>query len=163
MRHLTRIDVTSMPGTDSTIYVYHNIRGPLVDRIDIHIEVPSVAFRDLSGGTPGTSSENCASSGRRPESTVGPIQRHAARHNGHITHRQIRQFCKLDDECQNMLKGAMTKLASPPAPRQGPPRLPHDRRPRWSESIRPIHLHEAINTERWTGICGHSPTPQPTA
>ena len=32
------------------------ISGPLIDRIDIHIEVPAVPFRELSGGSPGTSS-----------------------------------------------------------------------------------------------------------
>ena len=51
--------------------------GPLLDRIDIHIEVPSVAFRELSGGTPGTSSARDARAGgdgprrrRRPVSTA---------------------------------------------------------------------------------------------
>ncbi len=32
------------------------ISGPLLDRIDIHIEVPAVPFRELSAATPGTSS-----------------------------------------------------------------------------------------------------------
>ena len=32
------------------------ISGTLLDRIDIHIEVPAVPFRELSDGTPGTSS-----------------------------------------------------------------------------------------------------------
>ena len=123
------------------------ISGPLLDRIDIHIEVPSVAFRDLSGGTPGTSSEEL----RRQVAVARQAQSarftaNGARHNGHMTHRQTRQFCKLDDECQNILKTAMTEL--------GLSARAHDKVLRVartiadldaSESIRPMHLHEAIN------------------
>ena len=55
------------------------IHGPLLDRIDIHIEVPSVAFRELSGGTPGTSSDGDApAGGRRPRRAGGPLQRRPA-------------------------------------------------------------------------------------
>ena len=32
------------------------------------------------------------------------------RYNADMTHRQTRQFCQLDDECQNLLKAAMTEL-----------------------------------------------------
>ena len=84
------------------------ISGPLLDRIDIHIEVPSVAFRELSGGTPGTSSaEMRAAGGRRPRD-AGRRDSTAARrrYNADMTHRQTRQFCQLDDECQNLLEGA---------------------------------------------------------
>ena len=123
------------------------ISGPLLDRIDIHIEVPSVAFRELSGGTPGTSSGEL----RRQVALARAAQAarfdgHGTRHNGDMTHRQTRQFCKLDDECQNILKNAMLDL--------GLSARAHDKVLRvartiadldQSESIRPNHLHEAIN------------------
>jgi magnesium chelatase family protein len=123
------------------------ISGPLLDRIDIHIEVPSVAFRDLSGGAPGTSSEDL----RRQVAVARQAQSarftgNGVRHNGDMTHRQTRQFCKLDDECQNILKTAMTEL--------GLSARAHDKVLRVartiadldaSESIRPMHLNEAIN------------------
>ena len=123
------------------------ISGPLIDRIDIHIEVPSVAFRDLSGGTPGTSSTELrgqVATARRAQAARfdgGPT-----RHNADMTHRLTRQFCKLDDECQNLLKAAMTDL--------GLSARAHDKVLRvartiadldGSESIRPMHLNEAIN------------------
>jgi magnesium chelatase family protein len=123
------------------------ISGPLLDRIDIHIEVPSVAFRELSGGTPGTSSEEL----RRQVAVARGAQAARfnganVRHNGDMTHRQTRQFCKLDDECQNILKAAMTEL--------GLSARAHDKVLRvartiadldGSEAIRPMHLNEAIN------------------
>jgi magnesium chelatase family protein len=123
------------------------ISGPLIDRIDIHIEVPSVAFRDLSGGTPGTSSEEL----RRQvaisrQMQAARFQGSSTRHNADMSHRQTRQFCMLDETCQNQLKASMTEL--------GLSARAHDKVLRvartiadldQSETIRPNHLNEAIN------------------
>jgi magnesium chelatase family protein len=123
------------------------ISGPLVDRIDIHIEVPSVAFRELSGGAPGTSSEEL----RRQVAVARQAQSARfdggrTRYNADMSHRQTRQFCKLDDKCQNILKAAMTEL--------GLSARAHDKVLRvartiadldQSEPIRPSHLNEAVN------------------
>jgi magnesium chelatase family protein len=123
------------------------ISGPLLDRIDIHIEVPSVAFKDLSGGTPGTSSEDMRAqvSDCRRRQTVR-FDGSKIRHNAHMAHRQVRQYCKLDDECQNQLKAAMAEM--------GLSARAHDKILRVartiadldrSEDIKPLHLNEAIN------------------
>jgi magnesium chelatase family protein len=122
------------------------ISGPLLDRIDIHIEVPAVAFKDLSGGTPGTSSASMrdqVADCRQMQTArfAGKI-----RHNAQMAHRQVRQFCKLTDECQNLLKSAMTEM--------GLSARAHDKILRvartiadldHSEDIQPMHLNEAIN------------------
>ena len=87
------------------------ISGPLLDRIDIQIEVPAVPFRELSAKTPGTSSSQMR------ESVVAARDRQrrrfagtATRQNGQMTHRQIRTFCPLDDACMNLLRATMTEL-----------------------------------------------------
>lgn len=121
--------------------------GPLLDRIDIHIEVPPVAFRELSGGSPGTSSESMrAEVGVARQAQALRFNGSKTRHNADMTHRQTRQFCKLDDECQNLLKAAMAEL--------GLSARAHDKVLRvartiadldHSDPIRPHHLNEAIN------------------
>jgi magnesium chelatase family protein len=123
------------------------ISGPLLDRIDIHIEVPSVPFSELSGGKPGTSSAEMREQvmlARRAQ--AARFQGTLTRHNAHMSHRQTRQFCKLDDECRNLLKASMTEL--------GLSARAHDKVLRVartiadldsSETIRPHHLNEAIN------------------
>jgi magnesium chelatase family protein len=123
------------------------ISGPLVDRIDIHIEVPSVAYHDLSGGAPGTPStelRDLVATARAAQ--AARFNGGATRYNADMTHRQTRQFCKLDDACQQMLKGAMAEM--------GLSARAHDKVLRvartiadleGSEPIQPHHLNEAIN------------------
>ncbi len=123
------------------------ISGPLLDRIDIHIEVPSVAFRELSGGTPGTSSEEL----RREVAVARQAQAirfdgGRTRYNADMSHRQTRQFCKIDEQCQNLLKAAMTELGLSARAHDKVLRVARtiadlDR----SEDILPAHLNEAIN------------------
>jgi magnesium chelatase family protein len=123
------------------------ISGPLVDRIDIHIEVPAVPFRELSGQQPGTSSADM----RAQVTTARRVQAErfsgiAVRHNADMSHRQTRQHCALDSEGQNLLRAAMTEM--------GLSARAHDKILRVARTIadldsaptiRPAHLHEAIN------------------
>ena len=123
------------------------ISGPLLDRIDIHIEVPAVPFRELSGGLPGTSSAEmrtvvaCAR-----QRQAARFNGSSARYNADMSHRQTRQHCVLDAECSNLLKGAMTEM--------GLSARAHDKILRVartiadldnSDGVRPHHLNEAIN------------------
>jgi magnesium chelatase family protein len=123
------------------------ISGPLLDRIDIHIEVPAVAFRELSGTTPGTSSADM----RRQVLAAREIQKarfadSRTRYNAGMPHRQTRQCCRLNQECQNLLKAAMSEL--------GLSARAHDKVLRVartiadldsSEHIEAVHLNEAVN------------------
>jgi magnesium chelatase family protein len=87
------------------------ISGPLVDRIDIHIEVPAVPFNELSASVGGTSSaamRECVTAARQIQQRRFAGSR--TRANGQMTHRQIRQFCSLDAAGMNLLKAAMTEL-----------------------------------------------------
>jgi magnesium chelatase family protein len=121
--------------------------GPLLDRIDIHVEVPAVPYRELSSKTPGTSSADISQqviSARQIQSTR--FNGTPTRHNAHMSHRQTRQFCPLDEEGQNLLKASMTDL--------GLSARAHDKVLRTartiadldeSEKIQPMYLNEAIN------------------
>jgi magnesium chelatase family protein len=123
------------------------ISGPLLDRIDIQIEVPAVPFRELSARTPGTSSAQM----RERVVVAREIQRGrfsgtATRQNGQMTHRQIRAFCPLDEPCMNLLRATMTEL--------GLSARAHDKILRLARtiadldaaaSISPAHISEAIN------------------
>lgn len=87
------------------------ISGPLLDRIDIHIEVPAVPFKELSGTIAGTDSEQM-----REQVSVArdvQLQRFAgsrARRNSRMNSRQVRDYCQLDDECVEMLRASVNEL-----------------------------------------------------
>jgi magnesium chelatase family protein len=87
------------------------ISGPLLDRIDMHIEVPAVPFKELSSAAAGTTSTMMREQVERARSLQR--ERYAGsrtRYNAHMNNRQIRQFCALDAASQNLLKSAMSEL-----------------------------------------------------
>jgi magnesium chelatase family protein len=98
------------------------ISGPLLDRIDIHIEVPRVDYEKLSGDRLGESSESIRtrvqfarniqqarfsdhSITRSPNHQLTDIISNADMRVG-----EIRQFCRLPDEGQGLMRAAMTQL-----------------------------------------------------
>jgi magnesium chelatase family protein len=88
------------------------ISGPLLDRIDIHIEVPAVKYKDLSADTKSESSEKI----RERVINARNVQYKRFEkfdhifNNGDMGSREVRQFCKLDQAGADLLKMAMTKL-----------------------------------------------------
>src|SRR5438309_9219215 len=87
------------------------ISGPLLDRIDLHIEVPGVPFQELAASADGTTSATMREQVNRARQTqrerFGP-QSH--RLNSRMTSRQLRKFCPLDDQGRALLKTAMEEL-----------------------------------------------------
>ncbi len=87
------------------------ISGPLMDRIDIHITVPSVKFKDLSGETKGESSEVV----RKRVNEARQRQLHRFKDekgiysNAQMESRDIRRFCAIDEKSQALLGLAIKK------------------------------------------------------
>ena len=123
------------------------ISGPLLDRIDIHVEVPAVPFREIADSQPGTSSATMVEQVR----VAREIQNHRFSHlpgmcNGKMSTRQIRQFCKLEPEAETLIRQAMEEMGFSARAHDKILRVARtiadlDR----SEVIQPQHLHEAIN------------------
>lgn len=90
------------------------ISGPLLDRIDIHLAVPAVAWQDLSGGS--ESEEPSGVIRARVEQARETQRRRFAgrqmvRANAHMTARDIRHHCRLHPEAEELLRAAMSRLA----------------------------------------------------
>ncbi|MGB2822713.1 MAG: YifB family Mg chelatase-like AAA ATPase, partial [Phycisphaerae bacterium] len=152
------------------------ISGPLIDRIDIHIEVPPVPWRQLRATSDGTDSASMReqvvrarqtqrsrfagssspepvagsrSVGEEANGAGGNPQSRSTTTNATMTTRQVRRFCKLDGAGEVLLKQAMTEL--------GLSARAHDKVLRISrtiadleaaENIEAHHLAEAIQYRR---------------
>jgi magnesium chelatase family protein len=87
------------------------ISGPLLDRIDLHVEVPAVPFTQLAEAPPGpTSADLLAEVLRARARQSARFGSKGPQVNGRMTPRQIRKFCALSKESQSILKGAMEEL-----------------------------------------------------
>ena len=123
------------------------ISGPLLDRIDIHIEVPAVPYDELAGKAVGSSSESMRAD------VMGARSRQAerladtpVRGNAQLSSRETRQFCKLDRSGTELLKSAVEEM--------GLSARAHDKILRVARTIADLedageialhHLSEAIN------------------
>lgn len=90
----------------------NKISGPLLDRMDIQIEVPAVNFKELSSDLKGEPSEQI----RERVKKAREIQRIRFQETPHLfcnadmQSREIRKFCRLDEQGKNILKLAMERL-----------------------------------------------------
>lgn len=123
------------------------ISGPLVDRIDIHVEVPAVPFQELTSRQDGTSSavirEQVVDARRLQTQRFG---RRKTRQNAQMNSKELREYCVLDEAGHEVMKNSVHDL--------GLSARAHDKVLRvartiadleQSESIQVEHLHEAVN------------------
>ena len=87
------------------------ISGPLLDRIDIHIDVPAVKFKELASETSG----ECSSAIRARVVTARQIQLERFRgegifSNAQMSPRLIRKHCVIGTQSKSLLETAITKL-----------------------------------------------------
>jgi len=87
------------------------ISGPILDRIDVHIEVPHVPYQDLLSESPSESSRSIRE--RVIEARRLQIERFKGEGifcNAHMTSRHIKRFCVLSPPAKKLLEEAMKKL-----------------------------------------------------
>ena len=83
------------------------ISGPLLDRIDLHVDVPTIKYEHLADQNPAESSTAIRG---RVVAARAIQQRRAGKPNSRLTPRQIKTFCRLDTEGTEMLKLATSEL-----------------------------------------------------
>jgi magnesium chelatase family protein len=90
------------------------ISGPLLDRIDIHIEVPRVDYEKLSGDRLGETSESIRkrvqAARNIQQARFANVESSNIVANADMRVGETRQFCKLQDEGQSLMRAAMTQL-----------------------------------------------------
>ncbi len=124
------------------------ISGPLMDRIDIHIEVPAVPFEELSssagGATDSASMRQSVTIAR--DAQAARFGNASTRYNAQMSSREVRKYCVLDGACSRLLRHSVEEM--------GLSARAHDKILRVSrtiadveasERIGEIHLAEAIN------------------
>ena len=89
----------------------NKLSGPLLDRIDIHIEVQKVEFEQLSDRKKGEDSLDI----RKRVLKAREIQNERYKnleinYNAQMGPKEIEKFCELDDTSKNLIKNAMEKL-----------------------------------------------------
>ncbi len=123
------------------------ISGPLLDRIDIHIEVPAVPFSELSSGPPGTSSATIREEVNHARGIqLNRFEGSATRTNAQMSSRELRRYCVLGKQQTDRLRDAVTEM--------GLSARAHDKILRVartiadlesSDAIESHHIEEAIN------------------
>ncbi len=83
------------------------ISGPLLDRIDLHIEVPAVPYKEMRGRDDGVTSAQM----RARVEAARAIQAARGFYNAHIPHRLLRRLCELDEAGERVLEMAVRRMS----------------------------------------------------
>ncbi|MEN1680053.1 MAG: YifB family Mg chelatase-like AAA ATPase [Planctomycetota bacterium] len=123
------------------------ISGPLLDRIDLHVEVPAVSYTELSGSRPGTSSAEMRTHVESARAAQAERFRDSpSRSNASMASREVRRHCALDTHASDLLRESVHHL--------GLSARAHDKVLRVARTIAdlenatdisPEHVSEAIN------------------
>lgn len=108
------------------------ISGPLLDRIDIHVEVPSVKYRELRSDASAEPSQNI----RERTDKARQLQTARGYPNARMPSNMIREFCKLDEAGEKTLEMAMQRM--------GLSARAHDRILKVSRTIADLGGHSSI-------------------
>jgi magnesium chelatase family protein len=93
--------------TPGQVQQYLNkISGPLLDRIDIHVEVPVVPFKELRGEAATVSSAEI----RARVEHARTLQQARGYYNAHMPARLVRKMCALDDAGERILELAVRRI-----------------------------------------------------
>jgi magnesium chelatase family protein len=115
------------------------ISGPLLDRIDIHIDMPAVRFQELRQDTGGENSETIrARVVKARQRQLRRFQGEKIYCNAQMSPRQLRKYCNISADCERLLESAMSRL--------GLSARAHDRILKVSLTISDLEGAEAIGT-----------------
>ncbi|MFC1834041.1 YifB family Mg chelatase-like AAA ATPase [Thermodesulfobacteriota bacterium] len=90
---------------------WSRISGPLLDRIDIHVEVPAVDWRDMTSKAEGESSEAIRARVRAARQTqLDRLKGTGIYCNAQMGNRHLKKFCELDENSIRVLEGAVQHL-----------------------------------------------------
>jgi magnesium chelatase family protein len=117
------------------------ISGPLLDRVDIHIDMPAVKYTELRQDSGGESSDEIRGRVvREHERQLERFQGEKIYSNAQMSPRQLRKYCNISAECERLLESAMMRL--------GLSARAHDRILKVSRTITDLegttHISEAI-------------------
>jgi magnesium chelatase family protein len=127
---------------------WSKISGPLLDRIDLHVEVPAVPFAQLAEMPPGPTSAELGA--QVLDARSHQAQQFGAKGpqvNGRMTLRQVRKFCALKREAVALLKAAMEDL--------GLSARAHDKVLRVARTIADLEGHDDIKPQHIAGAVGY--------
>jgi magnesium chelatase family protein len=98
--------------TYAKIHRYRSkISGPLMDRMDIQVEVPPVRYKDLSSGDDAATSADIRGRVTRARDVQSERLKRASIHcNAQMSNRQIKRYCPVDRDCHALLETAIDKL-----------------------------------------------------
>jgi magnesium chelatase family protein len=111
------------------------ISGPLLDRIDIHVEVPAVPYKELRGPSTAESSADIRMRVERARS----VQQARGYYNARMPSRMIRKQCALDDSGERTLEMAVRRM--------GLSARAHDRILKVARTIADLSESEAVSAK----------------